>query len=334
MQTKQSQKLKKQNGFAVVGALMALMIMSIMIITFIRFENHQKIKDSAKTLGNKIAMVVNATQMRLSSDKTFVDNTYTIKSLINKTCGGTADDNFLPCGFTLKSDIYNGDVLITVQKSEAGAKTDLAVVETTSIGHLNAKTGVIEPVPYLAGASLLAAQIYGADSGTVSYQLDKQRSVITANIVVQKNISTIPTGTVFSFSGSTVPTGFLECDGKFYDIKKYPQLYQVLGISQVPDLRGEFVRGWDHGAGDDTGRVLGSSQGDAIRNITGGGIRIMQAGGTANPTGAFVGGMRHYAAQGTSSAIVITGFDASRVVPTANENRPKNIALMYIIRHD
>ena len=37
----------------------------------------------------------------------------------------------------------------------------------------------------------------------------------------------------------------------------------------LPDLRGEFVRGWDHARGADVGRTLGSTQTDAIREITG-----------------------------------------------------------------
>lgn len=38
----------------------------------------------------------------------------------------------------------------------------------------------------------------------------------------------------------------------------------------LPDLRGEFIRGWDDGLGVDAGREILSIQGDAIRNISGG----------------------------------------------------------------
>jgi competence protein ComGC len=338
MQIKQSQKIKNQGGFGVVGALMALMIMSLIIIIFISFENHKKIKESAKTLGNKIAMVVNATEMRLSSDKTFVANTYNLKSLINKTCGGTADDDFLPCGFTLKSDIYNGGVVITVKKSEDGAKTDLAVVETTSIGHLNLKTDVIEPIPYLAGESLLASQAYSADRDTVLYKLDRQKASLTANIVGKNstNISDIPIGTIFAYSGSTAPEGFFECNGQFYDIDKYPELYKITGTNQVEDLRGSFVRGWDHGKGIDKGRVIGSYQDDTLQNIKA--SMVLQLNGpTSGISGAFsrssAGGQNH--ARGNYSGNYDRiNFDASRVARTSSETRPKNIADMYIIKHD
>jgi competence protein ComGC len=332
MQIKQSQKLKNQGGFGVVGALMSLMIMSLIIIIFIRFENHQKIKNSAKTLGNKIAMVVNATEMRLSSDKTFVANTYTLKSLINKTCGGTANTDYLPCGFTLKSDIYNGDVVITVKKSEKGAKTDLAVVETTSIGYLNLKTYVVEPISYLAGESLMASQAYSADRDTVSYKIDRQKASLTANIVGKNstNVTEIPIGTVFSYTGLTVPDGFFECNGQSYDIDTYPELYKTIGTNKVPDLRGQFVRGWDHGKGVDSGRSFGSYQEDAMQNIKGAfnGSTLRNASGAFYLTGSNQDEAANHRHGGTMH------FDASRVVRTAVETRPKNIALMYIIKHD
>ena len=91
------------------------------------------------------------------------------------------------------------------------------------------------------------------------------------------------------------------------------------------------MRGWDHGAGVDYGRVFGSAQGDAIRNIAG------DLGGTESRSpinGAFSRGKYNGGFNGNGGRIYATNFDASRVVPTANENRPKNIALMYIIKHD
>lgn len=50
---------------------------------------------------------------------------------------------------------------------------------------------------------------------------------------------------------------------------KYPGLAAVFLLGNLPDLRGEFIRGWDDGRGIDAGREILSAQGDAIRNITG-----------------------------------------------------------------
>eukprot|EP00494_Astrolonche_serrata_P023445 UN23703 len=64
------------------------------------------------------------------------------------------------------------------------------------------------------------------------------------------------------FAGVTVPTGWLECNGQ----SAPSALAAVLGQANVPDLRGEFVRGYDNGRGVDTGRALLSSQSGEIQS--------------------------------------------------------------------
>lgn len=143
---------------------------------------------------------------------------------------------------------------------------------------------------------------------------------------------------------SSVPTGCLAMNGQRFDKARYPKLGQKYPSGQLPDLRGEFVRGWDNGRNVDAQRVLLSAQGDAIRNITGGSDNILKSKTTAN-RGAFSGSETDWRPTLADSSTNLSstntgdspvykemniGFDASRVVPTANENRPRNIAFHYI----
>ena len=143
---------------------------------------------------------------------------------------------------------------------------------------------------------------------------------------------------------STVPTGCLAMNGQRFDKTHYPKLALKYPSGQLPDMRGEFIRGWDNGRGVDVRRTLLSAQGDAIRNITGGSDNILKSKTTAN-RGAFSGSETDWrptlADRSTNLNSINTGdsyvykemnigFDASRVVPTANENRPRNIAYHYI----
>ncbi|EIM6244396.1 tail fiber protein, partial [Escherichia coli] len=141
--------------------------------------------------------------------------------------------------------------------------------------------------------------------------------------------SALPVGVPVPWPSATPPTGWLKCNGAAFSSEKYPNLAKAYPTNKLPDLRGEFIRGWDDGRGVDAGRQLLSSQGDAIRNIEGfadGGIGMS----FDAIRGAFYdAGTRSARMPNNTTDIGKTddlGFDASRVVPTANENRPRNIA--------
>ncbi|MGL5100563.1 MAG: phage tail protein, partial [Fusobacteriaceae bacterium] len=150
-----------------------------------------------------------------------------------------------------------------------------------------------------------------------------------------------PIGSIFAYGGSTIPAGFLLCDGRTIARADYPELYDLIG-DRIPDLRGEFIRGLDNGRGVDSGRTRGSAQGDAIRNITG------AINGTTNSNYQFIGdsittsGAFAQSGTGTKYGTPSDGglkwgvseitFNASRVITTANENRPRNVAYNYIIK--
>ncbi|XYQ55700.1 phage tail-collar fiber domain-containing protein [Pectobacterium carotovorum] len=145
--------------------------------------------------------------------------------------------------------------------------------------------------------------------------------------------SDFPVGAPVPYPSATPPAGWIKCNGQSFNKSAYPQLAAAYPSGVLPDLRGEFVRGWDDGRGADAGRTLLSAQGDAIRNITGqfetvdhpdyslSGVFSTKRRDGASLSGQYVGQHHTY-----------VDFDASKVVPTANENRPRNIAFNYIVR--
>lgn len=151
--------------------------------------------------------------------------------------------------------------------------------------------------------------------------------------------SSLPVGTMLPFPRDVTPPGFLEVENdSLYSEAAYPDLAAFLGGAfnrggepvgyfRLPESRGEFMRGWDHGRGVDAGREIGSHQGDAIRNITGAGAKII---GSA-PGGAFGADAATNVPSGSAAGSLLN-FDASRVVPTASENRPRNLAVKWCIK--
>ena len=63
-----------------------------------------------------------------------------------------------------------------------------------------------------------------------------------------------------------VPEGFLAMNGATFDKRRYPRLAQLYPSGVLPDLRGEFIRGWDANRGVDRSRGLLSTQADAFQD--------------------------------------------------------------------
>ncbi len=154
-------------------------------------------------------------------------------------------------------------------------------------------------------------------------------------------IDSVPAGSIHYFAMQTAPDGYLPANGAAISRSVYARLFSVIGTMfgegdggstfNLPDLRGEFLRGWDAGRNLDPERGFGTAQGDAIRNISG------QFGADDREVGAsqgafFNAGWADTGSSGSGGGYII-GFDASRVVPTASENRPHNVALLACIKY-
>ncbi|WP_167582574.1 phage tail protein [Escherichia coli] len=72
--------------------------------------------------------------------------------------------------------------------------------------------------------------------------------------------SALPVGVPVPWPSATPPTGWLKCNGAAFSAEEFPKLAKAYPTLNLPDLRGEFIRGWDDSRGIDTGRSLLSSQ--------------------------------------------------------------------------
>ncbi|WP_071595807.1 phage tail protein [Anaeromusa acidaminophila] len=148
----------------------------------------------------------------------------------------------------------------------------------------------------------------------------------------------MPVGTVLYFAASTPPDGFLECDGSVVSSATYPSLTALLGTTygaygQLPDLRGEFVRGWIHGRSGITGesgtRLFGTIQLDALQDHDHFGAWFGKdttgyrdtTEGVGSPTNGW-----------TSKASEIGNGLHNPRARTSEETRPRNVAMLPCIR--
>ncbi|EKN3978868.1 phage tail protein [Yersinia enterocolitica] len=149
----------------------------------------------------------------------------------------------------------------------------------------------------------------------------------------------LPVGIPLPWPLATPPTGWIICNGQAFDKAHCPQLALAYPSGVLPDLRGLFIRGWDNGRNLDGSRTLLSFQGDASRRVTGSfsvyGAKELSSFYPSPSSGAFtttgVWGKNNVATHGDTT-IPQFNLDTGNVVPTANENRPVNMAFNYIVR--
>jgi len=135
-----------------------------------------------------------------------------------------------------------------------------------------------------------------------------------------------PVGGVLAFAGTSVPNGWLECNGGQVSRTTYSALFSVLGTLygigdgsttfNLPELRGEFIRGYDNARGVDVSRSLGSWQDDSFESHTHSAATMSGAAGNLG-------------AGGGSDTLPTTSTTTSS---GGSETRPRNVAMYYIIK--
>jgi len=158
-------------------------------------------------------------------------------------------------------------------------------------------------------------------------------------------------GTIKAYGGTTPPAGYLECNGQAVSRTTYAALLSVIGTTwgpgdgsttfNVPDLRGEFLRGWDHGRGIDSGRTLGSSQLDQMQRITGSLTQnlLRNPPTTSGAISSSHDDYRAFSSGGLNMHRHTLSFDSANSpsartsLTTSGETRSRNKAVMYIIKY-
>ena len=141
------------------------------------------------------------------------------------------------------------------------------------------------------------------------------------------HLDIIPAGAVMHFAMINSPSGWLFCDGALISRTLYQRLFQAIGTTfgigdglttfNLPDLRAEFIRGWDGTRGIDAGRAFASNQSDEIKSHA---HNLPMA-----PTGIDIGAY-NWASYGVKSGAGVTSSTGG------TETRPRNIALLPCIK--
>tara|TARA_R100000426_G_scaffold32202_1_gene26439 strand:- start:553 stop:1695 length:1143 start_codon:yes stop_codon:yes gene_type:complete len=184
-------------------------------------------------------------------------------------------------------------------------------------------------------------------------------------------VAGVPTGSVFCMAVATIPTGYLECDGSAVSRTTYSALFAIIGTAygtgdgsstfNLPDLRGEFIRGFDNGKGTDNGRAIASAQtGDNQSHshsytntsitVSGAdhdhGIKRLALNSNTNSGHSTTLGSGQSYYQGFSNSslaggnqivsdsggLSMTGTVGITISNQGSESRPRNIAMMYVIK--
>ena len=161
----------------------------------------------------------------------------------------------------------------------------------------------------------------------------------------------VPSGTVLYFAGSSAPAGWLKANGAAVSRTAYAALFAAIGTTygagdgrstfNLPDLRGEFIRGWDDGRGVDPGRGFGFGQADDMRqhyhgigyispNNDDGAFVVRNWTTTEQHNLQFINGNGNSAIRTLSASSNLSTTNA--IDESAGETRPRNVALLAIIK--
>lgn len=340
--------------------------------------------DTSKQMVFELSGITTATTRTLTipnASGTLVLNSWTLTAGTGLTGGGDLSANrtiSISSGGVSATELAT-DAVTTI-KIQANAVT-LAKMATQAADTILANNTGSTAVPSAVSLTAIMDRVYGSTRGSILYRGASAWAVLTPGTSGQKlqtngagadpswatvtSGDAIPAGAISAFGMNTAPSGWLECDGATVSRTTYATLFTAIGTTfgvgdgsttfKLPDLRGEFIRGWDDGRGIDSGRAFGSAQTEMIgphshtATTTGttssDGSHTHFANVVSNATFGGLAGVASASFQGTVSSVTndlpmtTTGSHTHTLTisTTVNnnsgtENRPRNIALLFCIK--
>jgi microcystin-dependent protein len=199
---------------------------------------------------------------------------------------------------------------------------------TTTAAQLNFVTGVTSAIQTQldAKAALASPALTGTPTAPTATVGTNTTQIATTAFVLANGGAA---GEVSFFAMSSAPTGWLKANGAAVSRTTYAALFTAIGTTfgvgdgsttfNVPELRGEFIRALADGRAVDTGRALGSAQGDVFKSHT------HTAPGNRDSTAA---GNNFYLSANSGSGYQ----DTTDATGDATETRPRNVALLACIK--
>lgn len=258
----------------------------------------------------------------------------------NTTIGNASGDTLsvVATGTFTGNQTFNGTATFTSTVTVPDASftnAKLASMATATIkGRVTAGTGAPEDLTATQATTILNAVVGDSGSGGTKGLVPAPAAgdAAAAKFLSAAGVwaAAVPVGSVTMYAANTAPAGWLECNAAAVSRTTYAGLFAAIGTVfgtgdgsttfNLPDMRGEFARGWDNGRGIDPARAFGSAQADDfeahVHSVT--------------PPAA---------ADDTSSGLTTTGTGGAETITPYNtastggsETRPRNIALMFIIK--
>jgi microcystin-dependent protein len=258
----------------------------------------------------------------------------------NTTIGNAGADTLsvVATGTFTGNQTFNGTATFTSTVTVPDASftnAKLANMATMTLkGRVNAGSGVPDDLNATQATTILNPVVGDSGSGGLKGLVPAPAAgdAAAAKFLSAAGVwaAAVPVGSITMYAANTAPAGWLECNGTAVSRTTYAGLFAAIGTVfgsgdgsttfNLPEMRGEFARGWDNGRGIDPARAFGSAQADELEAH----LHSVQPpaasseGGSGNTT------------TGTGGAETITPYNTDSTGGT--ETRPRNIALMFIVK--